>query len=524
MQEDILNISHEEVVKRSVKNLKNFAEEHLNWRRISDWTNKRLDEASIRDFKQAVDILFSSIDSSKQVWTVLNYLEIIAPNILFEGENFVLGQYVLDIFAEHIDELNSHIPLDFQNFQFGKTYHISFFKWLEYLGELGGPENKSIIVRIVRQHKKNIISLIRDTSLFSNIRRDWLFIMGILYDYGGVEEQKEVLQLYREFVDEGDNIEELLDYLVGVNYVRVFPKVVTFILQDYGKRYYGVDFFDLAQAWQRGTKTSEFSRNIKDQLRKMKLLEQKVKGAVAVLVHEFGIKNFVRYPLEALVEQVKEKDNLQHRYGVVMTAVQDDAGENTGVFLNDVEMFAELHTQLREWGIFLRFVEVDGKLDVVKRLLRLDKRYGKEQKIAFLIGGGHGNKEVIQIGPSGTIGEFLTINDLTTGLVPQKLISLFEKGATIILNSCSTGAEKGIAQKLSLFGITVSAPKDPSNTQRITVQKTRQGKLYFTVERDGSEDITYYKGKKRRNTLNLFLKFLNIDIGFLRRTLSGVQA
>jgi hypothetical protein len=136
----------------------------------------------------------------------------------------------------------------------------------------------------------------------------------------------------------------------------------------------------------------------------------------------------------------------------------------------------------------LRIFECASKIDLVRLLLKLRGRYDsgthpahQQHKISFAVIGGHGTKNSIHFGASESLGS-LTIEDLQ-GRGTTRVNSFFEQHATLILVSCTTGAEGGIGEKLShTLGVTVIAPDVPTRMSSMRVTKQDSNNLVFNVE------------------------------------------
>jgi len=211
-------------------------------------------------------------------------------------------------------------------------------------------------------------------------------------------------------------------------------------------------------------------------IRRICELEERIPGSARILYNKFGILNFHRYPLELLVEQYINRENMNAQYGVIIYPLVD----NVGVFAKgEGEMFDHLYRDLQ--GTYMvRACECGTKFDVVRMLMNLDKKYGIKQKIQFMIIGGHGTKDSIYFGGSNSN------HQLKTGdLKHQKarhLSSCFVENPSIILHSCETGLEDGIAQEISqLLHGEVIAPDSSTTFRSVGVSFGEDHKPLFEV-------------------------------------------
>lgn len=141
----------------------------------------------------------------------------------------------------------------------------------------------------------------------------------------------------------------------------------------------------------------------------------------------------------------------------------------------------ELYQDL-QGGYHIRIIEAKSKIDIARKLIELDRRYGAQHKISFAIIGGHGTENSIQFGDYSYHETNKLLTEDLMGYGVRRTKHFFEEKPTIILESCSTGARSGIGQKLSRqIGARVIAPAQPSNTKSLH-GSIKQGKLIIDAE------------------------------------------
>jgi hypothetical protein len=242
----------------------------------------------------------------------------------------------------------------------------------------------------------------------------------------------------------------------------------------------GLPYDEFVQAWMKSTKSEKIGSAVYDNLKVITELEEAKKGTTLFLYREFGILDFGRYPSALLLKQVEEVEDTSKPWGVIMYPRNDW----NGAFYADKDAFEELLTSVK--GEFsLRVVECEGKRDVARNLIKLDRKYnpsdGSGHKVSLAIIGGHGTENTIRFGGDDD-RHVLRTEDLL-GKGTAKASQFFEVNPTIILVSCSTGAEKGIGQELSeKFGAKVIAPKIPTNISGLHASRNRgQSKFRFNA-------------------------------------------
>ncbi len=262
-------------------------------------------------------------------------------------------------------------------------------------------------------------------------------------------------------------------------------------------------FTEIYSAWKEGSsrvrrayprpdpRTTDFKKVILVNLKKIQEVETENPGTCRFLYDEFNIADFGRYPTKLLLKQREEFDSLKNPYGVIIFPRAD---WNSAFYAKN-DALEGLHGQLK--GEFtLRFAECEGKVDVVRMLQKFDKLYnpsdGSGHKISLLILGGHGTENSIQFGGGGKKHELYT-KDLARK-VSGKAGEYLDQEPTIILTSCSTGADRGIGQELSRrFGAKVVAPKEPTGLSKLYGSRGRDGKFRFNARFSNKETKVVFK-------------------------------
>jgi regulator of replication initiation timing len=259
-------------------------------------------------------------------------------------------------------------------------------------------------------------------------------------------------------------------------------------LDIYLKQKYGINASNIKSAWNlyplKQNKDYPIN-NIEENIIKMDELESKRPGIVKCLFSEFGIKEFHRYPTNVLIKQFDTK-NQDVPYGIVLFTNND----HNDAFDADKEIIESVFEQTDN-KILMRIAEFESKVSVLKNLALFNKRYGEKNKITYLILGAHGWERSI-----GDIAYF----DLD-GKGALRVKDFFVDNPEIILVSCSTGAEKGMAQKLSEnYNATVHAPSIPTSLKNISVDFNEINKPHFKVEfRENNINKTYSSGKENNS-------------------------
>ncbi len=264
---------------------------------------------------------------------------------------------------------------------------------------------------------------------------------------------------------------------------------------------YGIDEA-IANEWIKEWTSSHETKGlfVRKNLEAVVRLENDKSGITKSLSEKYGITAFGRYPTEMLLEQLANEGNTERPYGIVLYPKDDW----NGAFHQDEGVFRQFGIVLNQdpnlEKYLVRIYECGSKKDIAKALIELDKTYGNAHKISFAIIGGHGTKDSINFGGGSSKRNLLYSSDLHRSRV-QKTGDFFEPEATIVLVSCSTGQNEGIAQTLTeKMGMKVIAPTVPTNVRKI-IPKYVNGKIDFIVEYSKKDTTAIYARSKTSNTV-----------------------
>jgi Domain of unknown function (DUF4347) len=195
------------------------------------------------------------------------------------------------------------------------------------------------------------------------------------------------------------------------------------------------------KAIERGGPVSKFTERLKENIRVIQELEEKMPGSSQRLSRDYGIQNFSRYPREMLIDQLENEDDTETPYGVALYSQNDWNGAIGKMSQLDL---LELDEEAKKAGLRVRIIECSGLVSAAKRFISLDKKYGEDQKIQFALVAAHGAPKSIELGDRNLEVESLPEKAL------QGIASFFAEKPTVILHACSTGEdESGIANALA---------------------------------------------------------------------------
>ncbi len=196
-------------------------------------------------------------------------------------------------------------------------------------------------------------------------------------------------------------------------------------------------------------------------------IEGASKGGARILSEEFGIQSFHRYTAEVLLHQLEEA-NKSVPYGVVLYARSD---HNRAFSRYHVEgpMLDAFQKKFSQENMALRIVEAGTEMEVARRLVNLNQKFGDDNKISFLILHAHGETEEFLLGGTKAKPKKVT-SGMLEGVGVKRMKDFFVESPEMVLASCSTGAKGGIGEKIAqTFNAHVIAPDRPVGLDELSV-------------------------------------------------------
>jgi hypothetical protein len=241
---------------------------------------------------------------------------------------------------------------------------------------------------------------------------------------------------------------------------------------------------EVARRWQRRD-----DLNIQVNLVALERLEKEAGAGAAELLHkEYGIHEFVRYPVEMLAEQVKLHGK-DVPYGTMFFPESDynDAFDQSEGILE--QLYKGTHGKS-----LTRIFEIGSRIQFAKFLLGLQKEY--DHKMSYMIFGAHGDKSSVSFGY--LMGEFDT-HMLHESASLEKIKNMFVPEPSILLFSCKTGAEGGFAELLSKkLGANIQAPTISTSVKSLSVKYEGRKPIFdLTFNKSDDARATYVKGVKQ---------------------------
>lgn len=278
--------------------------------------------------------------------------------------------------------------------------------------------------------------------------------------------------------------------MLGSNKVDSINKIINEFVSVLGIDQEIVD--DCIKSWMtlglNGLDTDEGSGKGRERLRKVVIknvnnlagLKKNVGVEGIRKLHDFyGITHFERYSAELLTNQLKD-ENKSSPYGIWLGSYSD----YNGGFSNEWLLMMSFVSDAKDLGYKVKVVEARDKTSVVRRIIGLDRQFGKKNKIAFAVINGHGSPESVQLGSKNS--DFLEMEDLNKESA-SKLRKCYADKVPFLFNACSTGQK--IGPKYAEYGGSFSvAPDKPAYTKSVELRKDGDGNLYFVAKYGGEND------------------------------------
>ncbi len=219
------------------------------------------------------------------------------------------------------------------------------------------------------------------------------------------------------------------------------------------------DAWACERTWSHTTKDKRYVPDVGKNLVYIAELEQAMPSGPKLLHDFYGIRGFARYPQYVLNRQLEIHGKADKPYGVVVSALDDQNGalkQPSNVYWD--KQLAEHYD--------VRVLEAGSAPEIARRMLAMDKLYGAAQKISFAVVHAHGEHDKFYLGS-------IYFTQMAALSIRNRFDSsrrFFTKNPTILMMSCSTGKEQGIAQKLSRdLEATVIGPDGDSGLKNVSV-------------------------------------------------------
>lgn len=239
----------------------------------------------------------------------------------------------------------------------------------------------------------------------------------------------------------------------------------------------------------------------------MRRLELHHPGGSKVLVDNFGVYCFARYPKGMLDDQLDQFDDFTKPYGVIISAASD----HNGVSYNQrtIDTYASLLKQCRSLGIHIRVMEANDQRNLRKRFFFLENKYNTQgkRKAVFGIAAGHANTELFALGKGDSELENIRSKNFKLSNFVEDSKRFFEDGAYFIIDGCMAGKKGGFAEKAAQISphlhflapseavsciSSIKLIKNNSDVPRILITYKNAGLLpHF------GHKMKYYKGSER---------------------------
>lgn len=379
--------------------------------------------------------------------------------------------------------LAEKIPILEKQMQTGSKENLIFFHTLEWIADNGTPVQRAEAMAVFSRHIETI----------DNDPYEYSHALETICAFGTDIQREHICTMMNrklQAVWNGDG-SDLWRLLPIVSRLHAHPdarlQVVSTQLVENIFRLSNLNYKDFNQVvnlW--------FQKNVFiEAIQKMRILENAQPGITKFLIEERGIQHIYRYSDKILLQQYVENEDTTLPYGVVVFPETDWNGAFRGATSNLGDFYDKTNGQYH-----LRLFECRSTYGLLKILITADKHYGAHHKISFAIIGGHGAEDAIQFGDYEVANSSVLYkeNIAATKSIP-KIKDFFVPNPTIILQSCSTGKDDGIAQLLSQqLGAHLFAPDQSTSVKSIQVTM-QDGQPMFTVKYIAGKTKEYLSGK-----------------------------
>jgi hypothetical protein len=252
----------------------------------------------------------------------------------------------------------------------------------------------------------------------------------------------------------------------------------------------GYEYKEIGAVWFKSAPQEKYRDMMISNFACLHALEGQRPGSAKYLTDNFGIVCFSRYPIEVLLKQYDERDKSDVPFGIYATGRTDHNGSMYA--FNKKGKIEELSSKTELNGYTLKIIEVNNTVDAARKIINLTKKLNK--KASFMFVNAHGNSEEIALGQFNNFRPDLNIKDISKPGT-KKFFDYFEEGATLVLSSCLTGSEKGIAEEIAnTSGMTVIASdRLTQGMSKLEVEQYRNNSLKF--------DVAFYTDKKKGSNI-----------------------
>ncbi len=240
------------------------------------------------------------------------------------------------------------------------------------------------------------------------------------------------------------------------------------------------------------------------------MLEAAEAGSARAIYDTFFIRHFARYIPGSLLQQLRDyREGTVPDYFTLVLSSNHDWNGALRNFSRNLDR-NEISTSQESSREMMVFAEVGSLAQLARQLIRMSKHF---KPIDRLLVQAHGSSDHLRLGLDR--GELLTreMIEQSDGAASLRRKSILSENGQVILKSCSTGKEGGVAQAIAKkVGVEVIAPPKNSGLRTEVRQKRVFGRSFgrkkhfvrFTASKDEKEEkiranIYDSTGKKQRS-------------------------
>jgi len=258
-------------------------------------------------------------------------------------------------------------------------------------------------------------------------------------------------------------------------------------------KHYNLNYDQFVKQWYNYSLQTGQIGMVAQNLEAILTIEEKRPDIAKVLKDEFNIGLFHRYPPEVLIAQFDQRNNRELPFGIMVNSITDH-NEALGS-LGMTGLLKSLHKEADGVGYGVRIYEAGSIEEIVDIMNQSNERYG-EKTPQFALISGHGLPDSIEM--DWDHPRFPGRKIRQESFQDEDGLNLAKKmgdNAQVILISCSTGVEGGIAQEISKQGLRVSGPDCEAGAGWVEMKKTQDGLIEVQVKYRGAKTNRYQNGE-----------------------------
>lgn len=419
----------------------------------------------LRDAKSTYDLPHNLIDTYSSIlhWTEFESLE---EEYKFKFGNIIIKTipYIRDVYLD------------------SKTINYSVSKILESILS-AYPLMVNSIISSFAQRKEKLLEV-----LVSRFKEQKYFILQQLLNFSTQQTQLDFVNLVEdEIISDENKLIYILPILLTINSLSVeslCKKLVLILEIKYGitNSQLWITIKEIVQA------KNIAERFISNTLKTAKELHEYNPLCIPYLSDTYGINVYGRYSTKILIEMFESRESHSVTPNVLVIYAREDTNN---ALINGRPAIAALDLELNKLGYKLRVIECSNIQELSTNTLRSYTKFGKPSGLIIFA---HGTIDsiILSDAANGSL-EFEQLMSTREGKIIKNGLHRAGTSLDLVFISCSTGANNGIASRLSKeLEVKITAPIVDTALKSIQPSLSN-GQLVLTPDYT-DESVTYFDG------------------------------